>query len=702
MDTIFKDNKYPLLIIGLLSLSFFVGIGHVHLFDWDEINFAECAREMIVSGDYVKVQMDFQPFWEKPPFFFWLQVIFMKLFGIGEFSARFPNALFGGITLFSFYFIGKKHFDRKMGLLWSLIYAGSIFPLFYFKSGIIDPVFNYFIFISIYFFIRFFNADEVKNKYKFSLYSGIVIGLAMLTKGPVGLLLFLLTVFVYLVVTKFKNFPHIKYILVWLISFVLVIMSWWIFDIINNGFDVVKDFIDYQISLFGKPVAGHKQPWYYHFVVVLLGCFPMSFFALKQLFAKSEETDVVNLNRWMNILLWVVLILFTIVTTKIIHYSSMTYIPLSFLATYYIYRNQEKIAPWMIYLYLGMGLIISIAVMVIMNILPNKEIMSELLSKDQFSQDSFLQDVQWGGYEFLGGLLYMITIIGGFILLLKRKITEAFTVNAFGLSLFFIFLSYTLLPKVEQYVQGPAISFYESVIGKDVYLHVDGYKSYGRSFYSNLQPMKEKRRTDKGWLMNGEDVDKDVYIVTKTINTKLENNPKMTLVKQEGGFRMYYRKAVLITLEDDKVATQNFESKALNFLTAEYVKSGKTSQHTANYPNKDSQLYSNGISAIVKGGDVIECTGWAFIKEKNDLSMAVELRDRSQEEKPIVVWASESVGDQETNQWNKVTKSVKIPDKFSELQLKIYFYHSDGIVNDSTAYKEAWVDDVSVRLISSK
>jgi 4-amino-4-deoxy-L-arabinose transferase-like glycosyltransferase len=60
----------------------------------DEINFAESAREMIVTGDYSKVQINFNPFWEKPPLFIWMQVLSMKIFGINEFAARFPNAVF--------------------------------------------------------------------------------------------------------------------------------------------------------------------------------------------------------------------------------------------------------------------------------------------------------------------------------------------------------------------------------------------------------------------------------------------------------------------------------------------------------------------------------------------------------------------------------------------------------------------------------
>ena len=144
------QNKVPLvrieLLILILAILFFIPyLGSVHLFDWDEINFAEASREMIETGDYLTVRIDYQPFHEKPPFFFWLQVISMKTFGINEFAARLPNAIIGIITLMVIFSIGNKLFDYKCGLLWVLAYLGSFLSHFYFKTGIIDPTFNLFI-----------------------------------------------------------------------------------------------------------------------------------------------------------------------------------------------------------------------------------------------------------------------------------------------------------------------------------------------------------------------------------------------------------------------------------------------------------------------------------------------------------------------------------------------------------------------------
>ena len=138
-------NYFYILLLG--SVLFFPFLGNSHLFDWDEINFAEASREMLLTGNYTQTQIDFQEFWEKPPLFFWMQALSMKLFGINEYAARFPNAVCGIFTLLILFNIGTKLKDTKFGWLWVLCYAGSILPQFYFKSGIIDPWFNLFIFL---------------------------------------------------------------------------------------------------------------------------------------------------------------------------------------------------------------------------------------------------------------------------------------------------------------------------------------------------------------------------------------------------------------------------------------------------------------------------------------------------------------------------------------------------------------------------
>jgi len=118
---------------------------------------------MLVTGEYSYVQINFQPFWEKPPLFIWMQALSMAVFGITEFAARFPNAICGAVTLVVLFNIGSKLVSKQFGLLWLLVYVGSLLPQFYFRSGIIDPWFNLFIFLGIHQLI-IATEDEILNR----------------------------------------------------------------------------------------------------------------------------------------------------------------------------------------------------------------------------------------------------------------------------------------------------------------------------------------------------------------------------------------------------------------------------------------------------------------------------------------------------------------------------------------------------------
>lgn len=253
-------------IVGcLLFLPF---LGQVHLFDWDEVNFAECAREMIVSKDYLRAQIDFMPFWEKPPFFIWMQVLSMKLFGIGEYAARFPNALTGVITLVTLYHIGKRIANEKVAAWWVLLYTATWLPAFYFKSGIIDPVFNFFIFIAFYqvHLLRF-----ASQKILHSLLAGLFLGMAVLTKGPVAILVAILSFGTYIIINKGLAGYKLKHLFIIVVCALIPMFLWLCAAIAAHGIPYgtwfITEFISYQGRLFSTGDADHGGPFYYHFVV---------------------------------------------------------------------------------------------------------------------------------------------------------------------------------------------------------------------------------------------------------------------------------------------------------------------------------------------------------------------------------------------------------------------------------------------------
>ncbi len=303
-----RKSLYTLAIGSLGAITYLPFLGGVHLFDWDEINFAEAAREMLLLDDYLRVFINFQPFWQKPPFFFWLQAISMEIFGVGEYAARFPNAICGIITLMWLFNVGARFHSLRFGLLWTGAYYGSTLPLLYFKSGIIDPWFNLFIFLGLYNFVLFYWKKEgyqgielPKPTLWYLLAGGFFIGLGMLTKGPVALLLAGLTMGVYWFYKRFRLYVSIPEVVLFLLASGLVGAAWLGLETLKNGDTFVREFFAYQYRLFSTPDAGHKGFPGYHFVVLLLGCFPASVFAIRAL-GKALDTGEEHLQdfqRWM-------------------------------------------------------------------------------------------------------------------------------------------------------------------------------------------------------------------------------------------------------------------------------------------------------------------------------------------------------------------------------------------------------------------
>jgi 4-amino-4-deoxy-L-arabinose transferase-like glycosyltransferase len=574
-----KPYGYQILLAVIGLLFFLPFLGSVHLFDWDEINFAESSREMLVSKNFFQVQINYEPFMEKPPLFFWLQSLSMGIFGVTEFAARFPNAIFGVLTMLSLFKIGRTLRSEKFGFIWALIYFGSFLPNLYYKSGIIDPVFNYFIFVSIYYLIRLINVNKGKEQNRFAVLSGLFVGLAIITKGPVGLLLLVLAFLVYWAINRFKRVASVKSVLIFIVTIFAVSFLWFGYELVQNGPWFIVEFVKYQLDLFTTPVAGHSQPFYYHFVVVLIGCFPLSIIAIPRFFSRKEE-DVfdpmtIGFEKWMKILFWVVLILFSISTTKIVHYSSMAYLPLSFLAANYLFKlsNREMVVKkWMLFTIGFFGLIFSALLSLLPIVLMKKDDWLIPNLKDPFAAAQLSVDIPIAGWEFLIGVFYFICIVVGLYFLSKLKVVKSVLIMSLSTAFCLLIFTRVIVPKIESFTQGPMISFYERLKGQDVYVTPVNMKSYAQYFYSEVTPLEEndalaifkKQLLEEHnansfndltqenktifnsqvvtWLMTG-NVDKPTYFVVRVHHQdKIQDNPDCEFLYEEGGFAFYKRK----------------------------------------------------------------------------------------------------------------------------------------------------------------
>lgn len=564
-----RERNIPLIITLLAAFFFLPYLGAVHLFDWDEINFAEAAREMLVTGDWSRVTIGFEPFWEKPPLFIWMQALFMKIFGVGEFAARLPNALAGIITLNLLYKWGRKWFDYRAGAFWALAYLGAITPFFYFKTGIIDPIFNLFILASVMRIARAkMDGDRSVRSY---LAAGILIGLAVLTKGPVAVLILGLVMFSIWIADRFVFYFSLKQFFALVAGCLVMASLWFLPETITNGPGVIANFISYQLELLSKPVASHGQPWFYHIVVLAIGCFPLSVFAPARLFGQKRDSE---LDRWMLAMFWVVLILFSSVTTKIVHYSSLCWFPLAYFTMKYL-RSPNRPGMVIPLFYTIIGVSIGAVLVLLPWTAANLDrIPAEYLQKikDVQIQAILSQNIHWSGWEWIWGALFMLMVLFTSILMMTGKwkniyfiphsLIVAFSIGMVGLS---------VVPKVEDLTQGKVIRFYESLQGEDVYVETLHFKSYAHLFYPRVMPLDkhsllaEKRRSvlnsfnaneitdlddaqrDKfGQKMNyfflhGK-LDKPTYLVIeRRKRSKVSDNPLLELYKDAGPYLVYKR-----------------------------------------------------------------------------------------------------------------------------------------------------------------
>lgn len=546
-------HNHPIKFWVIISfLLFIIPLGESHLFDWDEINFAENAREMIHSKNYLAVQLNFEPFFEKPPLFIWLQTLSFNLFQVYtssplvsmEFAARFPNSMIGVLTILSLFLIGRKTINANFGHWWSFSYLVALAPHIYASSGIIDPTFNLFIFLSLY-----FTWLSVHHKiWQNTLIAGFILGLAMLTKGPVALLIWALTSLFY-AIFRFKSIPNLPrlafqgFILVFLAS--TLFFSWYYALSIKYGWVIFEEFIQYQIRLLTTGDAGHGQPFYYHFFVLLFVVFPISGFAFPELFKFRKIKTLLNLpeqdfDALMRILFWTVLILFSLAKTKIIHYSSMCWIPMTFIGAkiLYQYQNEGKRFSWPIK---GLSLLIGLILSILFLALPYiGQHAGELLYliQDLFVQGNLKAPVFWPNWIYGIGIIMLITHLSfGFIQLNKGVKWIVFWFMSFiGVS---TLISTTLFSKIEAYTQGSLIDFCESKAFQKVYVETLGFKSYAPYLYFQ----KQEKGPSPQEILEAKSLDRPAYFIMKNnAPDSLKYHPNLRFIQEENGFLFYKKK----------------------------------------------------------------------------------------------------------------------------------------------------------------
>ncbi len=293
---------------------FFWNLGRFGLVDETEPLFAEAARQMLVRQDWVTPYFNEATRFDKPPLIYWLMAIAYQVVGVNAWGARLPSALAAltlmGMLLYVLYHYGAKpHLPWLAGWLAILgvgMYATHPLTIVWGRTGVSDMVLTGCMGMALLCFFCGYAAAPVgvsqplaqegnrhKRRYLVSFSNSalqcstvfyglfyLFIGLAVLTKGPVGIVLPGLIVGTFLTYTG-QFWQVWREMRVWwgLGLIALLTLPWYVLVTLANGSAFIDAFFGYHnVERFTRVVNNHSAPWYFYFLVLAGGFAPWSAF----------------------------------------------------------------------------------------------------------------------------------------------------------------------------------------------------------------------------------------------------------------------------------------------------------------------------------------------------------------------------------------------------------------------------------------
>ena len=288
-----KSKTIAVAFLILISLAVFLPqTGRMSLWDRDEACNSECAREMLESRDFIVPRINWRLRVDKPPMEYWLMMASFKLFGVKEFSARLPSVIAGTLTVATTYFLAE-YIASGTGLAAALLMVLNLhFPIIA-KAATPDALLI--LFETLALFMLLVGRE---------LLGFAFMGLAVLTKGPIGLIIPYGVKALHEVFTRKRLYiPRPASLL----AFAVIALPWYIAVDIKTHHKFSKGFFLYHnITRFIKPIGGHKGPAFYYIIVVILAFLPWCWAlwsGIKACFEKALKKD----EKWLFIYFWILL-----------------------------------------------------------------------------------------------------------------------------------------------------------------------------------------------------------------------------------------------------------------------------------------------------------------------------------------------------------------------------------------------------------
>lgn len=320
-----------LLLSVLFGFLFCYGLGSAPLIDPDEGRYAEIPREMLERGDLVTPTLNYVKYFEKPPLIYWLNAGSMKLLGLNEFAARLPSALAGLLTVLATYAAGRWLLDRRTGLIAAFMLGSTAGFLVQSRIILTDMLLTLCLSAALFCFLLATQGQEKRRRLFYRLFF-VCCGLAVLTKGLIGIVLPAGIIFWYLLLGRrwhiLREIPWLSGLLL----FLLVTVPWFVLVSLQNPEFPHFFFIREHFQRFTSTIHRRSQPVWFFLPILLLTMLPWSFFlpgSLKKAWQDRHASKDVTLF----LLIWplVIILFFSLSSSKLIPYILPVFPPLALL-----------------------------------------------------------------------------------------------------------------------------------------------------------------------------------------------------------------------------------------------------------------------------------------------------------------------------------------------------------------------------------
>ena len=326
-----RDLAVLALVIGGFLLLF---LGHRPLAVPSEARYAELAREMTTTGDWITPRINGIKYFEKPPLFYWIEATAVGLLGISEFALRLTTALFSLAGCLLAYVAGRKLFDRTTGILAATILASTLLWFALSRVILLDVPVGIFLSLSVLAFIFAVREEpdsRARSVWLYTMY--VAAAAATLTKGLIGIVLPGLVIGAWIVFTwNWRLLLEVR-LLSGLAVFLIVAVPWHL----AVGFQTPEFFRFYFIhehwERFTTTVHGRAQPWWFFLAILTAGVFPWIGFLFQSLWRNVEcafSRDAEGrAELFLALWFWLILLFFSVSDSKLIPYVTTIMIPLA-------------------------------------------------------------------------------------------------------------------------------------------------------------------------------------------------------------------------------------------------------------------------------------------------------------------------------------------------------------------------------------